>query len=201
MANTPSSRCSAAYGAVSDEVFHQGGSALAHFARDPAGSRSSANSNLLSAICARTRSFRHRVLSQRADLRSIQPTKTKVLEGIAGLMLPPDGILYLGGAETVLGITGRFRAVAGRARGARPGRRATRWRAGGAAPVRARAAAGILAPASGSVRRRAEAGGVFQVVDQRFLALGRQQLEDSSGLRRCRLPTSRAAVRTAVPTP
>ena len=29
-----------------------------------------------------------------------QPTKTKVLEGIAGLM-PPDGMLYLGGAETV----------------------------------------------------------------------------------------------------
>jgi chemotaxis protein methyltransferase CheR len=36
-----------------------------------------------------------------------QPTKTRVLEGIAGLM-PPDGLLYLGGAETVLGITTRF---------------------------------------------------------------------------------------------
>jgi chemotaxis protein methyltransferase CheR len=36
-----------------------------------------------------------------------QPTKTRVLEAIAGLM-PPDGLLYLGGAETVLGITGRF---------------------------------------------------------------------------------------------
>ncbi len=36
-----------------------------------------------------------------------QPTKTRVLEAIASLM-PPDGILYLGGAETVLGITGRF---------------------------------------------------------------------------------------------
>jgi chemotaxis protein methyltransferase CheR len=36
-----------------------------------------------------------------------QPTKTKVLEAISGLM-PPDGMLYLGGAETVLGITGRF---------------------------------------------------------------------------------------------
>jgi chemotaxis protein methyltransferase CheR len=36
-----------------------------------------------------------------------QPTKTRVLEGIAGLM-PPDGLLYLGGAETVLGITSRF---------------------------------------------------------------------------------------------
>jgi hypothetical protein len=33
------------------------------------------------------------------------------------------------------------------------------------------------APASRSVRRRAEARGVFQIVDQRFLALGRQQLE------------------------
>jgi chemotaxis protein methyltransferase CheR len=36
-----------------------------------------------------------------------QLTKTRVLEAIAGLM-PPDGLLYLGGAETVLGITGRF---------------------------------------------------------------------------------------------
>jgi chemotaxis protein methyltransferase CheR len=36
-----------------------------------------------------------------------QPTKTRVLDAIAGLM-PPDGLLYLGGAETVLGITTRF---------------------------------------------------------------------------------------------
>lgn len=36
-----------------------------------------------------------------------QPTKTRVLEAIAGQMAP-DGVLYLGGAETVLGITGRF---------------------------------------------------------------------------------------------
>jgi chemotaxis protein methyltransferase CheR len=36
-----------------------------------------------------------------------QPTKTRVLDAIAGLM-PPDGLLYLGGAETVLGITSRF---------------------------------------------------------------------------------------------
>jgi chemotaxis protein methyltransferase CheR len=36
-----------------------------------------------------------------------QPTKTRVLEAIAAQM-PPDGVLYLGGAETVLGITGRF---------------------------------------------------------------------------------------------
>jgi chemotaxis protein methyltransferase CheR len=41
-----------------------------------------------------------------------QPTKTKVLESIARIM-PPDGVLYLGGAETVLGITDRFRAVEG----------------------------------------------------------------------------------------
>jgi chemotaxis protein methyltransferase CheR len=36
-----------------------------------------------------------------------QPTKSRVLGAIAGIM-PADGILYLGGAETVLGITGRF---------------------------------------------------------------------------------------------
>ena len=36
-----------------------------------------------------------------------QPTKRRVLEAIARQM-PPDGFLYLGGAETVLGITERF---------------------------------------------------------------------------------------------
>jgi chemotaxis protein methyltransferase CheR len=36
-----------------------------------------------------------------------QPTKTRVLEAIARLM-PADGLLYLGGTETVLGITSRF---------------------------------------------------------------------------------------------
>jgi len=41
-----------------------------------------------------------------------QPTKTKVLEGIVRQM-PPDGVLYLGGAETVLGITDRFKPVDG----------------------------------------------------------------------------------------
>jgi len=41
-----------------------------------------------------------------------QPTKARVLEGIAALM-PPDGMLYLGGAETVLGITSRLAPLAG----------------------------------------------------------------------------------------
>jgi chemotaxis protein methyltransferase CheR len=41
-----------------------------------------------------------------------QPTKTRVLEAIARQM-PPDGLLYLGGAETVLGITDRFAAAPG----------------------------------------------------------------------------------------
>jgi chemotaxis protein methyltransferase CheR len=36
-----------------------------------------------------------------------QPTKTKILEKI-GRMMPPDGVLYLGGAETVLGVTDKF---------------------------------------------------------------------------------------------
>ena len=38
------------------------------------------------------------------------PTKGRVLDGIAGLM-PADGFLYLGGAETVLGVTNRFAAI------------------------------------------------------------------------------------------
>jgi chemotaxis protein methyltransferase CheR len=41
-----------------------------------------------------------------------QATKARVLGAIAELM-PQDGVLYLGGAETVLGITDRFAAVAG----------------------------------------------------------------------------------------
>ncbi|MCW2243036.1 CheR family methyltransferase [Azospirillum canadense] len=41
-----------------------------------------------------------------------QPTKTKVLDSIARQM-PQDGVLYLGGAETVLGITERFKPVDG----------------------------------------------------------------------------------------
>ncbi|MFL5289393.1 MAG: CheR family methyltransferase [Rhodopila sp.] len=36
-----------------------------------------------------------------------QPTKSRVLTGIAGIM-PADGLLYLGGAETVLGLTTCF---------------------------------------------------------------------------------------------
>jgi chemotaxis protein methyltransferase CheR len=43
-----------------------------------------------------------------------QPTKRGILEGFAGLM-PSDGVLYLGGAETIIGITDKF--------GAEPGRR------------------------------------------------------------------------------
>ncbi|MCW3472972.1 CheR family methyltransferase [Limobrevibacterium gyesilva] len=41
-----------------------------------------------------------------------RPTRARVLEAIARQM-PADGLLYLGGAETVLGITGRFAAVPG----------------------------------------------------------------------------------------
>jgi len=41
-----------------------------------------------------------------------QATKSRVLEAIARQM-PPDGLLYLGGAETVLGITDRFSAIPG----------------------------------------------------------------------------------------
>jgi chemotaxis protein methyltransferase CheR len=40
-----------------------------------------------------------------------QPTKTRVLDAIAQQM-NPDGMLYLGGAETVLGLTSRFAPLA-----------------------------------------------------------------------------------------
>jgi len=40
-----------------------------------------------------------------------QPTKTRVLENISKSM-PPDGFLFLGGAETVLGISDRFKPMA-----------------------------------------------------------------------------------------
>ncbi len=40
------------------------------------------------------------------------PTKAKVLNGMAELM-PKDGFLYLGGAETVLGTTDRFKLMPG----------------------------------------------------------------------------------------
>ncbi len=39
-----------------------------------------------------------------------QPTKTKVLEAISKV-IAPDGILILGGAETVLGISDRFKPM------------------------------------------------------------------------------------------
>ncbi|HEX6118464.1 MAG TPA: protein-glutamate O-methyltransferase CheR [Dongiaceae bacterium] len=41
-----------------------------------------------------------------------QPTKTRVLNSLAKMM-PEDGFLFLGGAETVLGITDRFQMVPG----------------------------------------------------------------------------------------
>jgi chemotaxis protein methyltransferase CheR len=53
-----------------------------------------------------------------------QPTKTQVLERIVKL-LPSDGVLYLGGAETVLGITDRFEPVPTERGVYRPVQRAT----------------------------------------------------------------------------
>lgn len=39
-----------------------------------------------------------------------QPTKAKILERISHVM-PPDGVLFLGGAETVMGISDKFRGM------------------------------------------------------------------------------------------
>ncbi len=41
-----------------------------------------------------------------------QVTKTAILERVSRMM-PPDGVLYLGGAETVLGVTDRFAPLPG----------------------------------------------------------------------------------------
>jgi chemotaxis protein methyltransferase CheR len=41
-----------------------------------------------------------------------QPTKATVLDRLSRV-LAPDGYLYLGGAETVLGISDKFQASAG----------------------------------------------------------------------------------------
>ncbi len=62
-----------------------------------------------------------------------QPTKTRILDWISRL-IPADGALFLGGAETVLGISDRFKPV--------PGRRGVYCLAGGAT------AAGAVAPAA-----------------------------------------------------
>lgn len=38
------------------------------------------------------------------------PTKTKILERVSQLM-PPDGVMFMGGAETVLGVSDKFRGM------------------------------------------------------------------------------------------
>jgi chemotaxis protein methyltransferase CheR len=40
------------------------------------------------------------------------PTKRRVLDALAK-QIPPDGVLFLGGAETVLGLTEAFKPVPG----------------------------------------------------------------------------------------
>ena len=40
------------------------------------------------------------------------PTKSAILDRVARIM-PPDGFLYLGGAETILGVSDRFRIMPG----------------------------------------------------------------------------------------
>ena len=70
-----------------------------------------------------------------------QPTKTRVLNTVSKLM-PEDGFLFLGGAETVLGITDKFQMVPGQrgvygvgaphTSGAPQPRRGVRWSGAGA---------------------------------------------------------------------
>ncbi|CDL00137.1 Chemotaxis protein methyltransferase [Magnetospirillum gryphiswaldense MSR-1 v2] len=74
-----------------------------------------------------------------------QPTKSRVLENVAKIM-PDDGLLYLGGAETVLGISDKFKPV--------PEQRGiySVTRAGAAAPAMASTAAPSAASSFGLKR-------------------------------------------------
>jgi chemotaxis protein methyltransferase CheR len=78
-----------------------------------------------------------------------QPTKAKVLDGIARIM-PPDGVLYLGGAETVLGVSSRFESL--------PGERGAYAPAGGGAQLLA--VGGAQLPAATTATRPAGASPV-----------------------------------------
>nr|WP_298683853.1 protein-glutamate O-methyltransferase [uncultured Dongia sp.] len=66
-----------------------------------------------------------------------QPTKTKVLAGIAKQM-PDDGYLFLGGAETVLGISDKFQLL--------PGQRGIYGLTGGIKTPTAFGTPGVVAP-------------------------------------------------------
>jgi hypothetical protein len=82
----------------------------------------------ITSICPRGADVRHQEHNLLDDLRSLgkfdvvfcrnvliyfdSATKARVLEGIARIM-PDDGLLFLGGAETVIGVTNRFKPVPG----------------------------------------------------------------------------------------
>lgn len=103
-----------------------------------------------------------------------QPTKRRVLEAIARQM-PEDGYLFLGGAETVLGITDRFQPVDGlrgiyqlaAAKGARPAAPAAGPKSGAtaattfaaASPSKAQPGARSLASAGAPVGRASGGSG------------------------------------------
>lgn len=74
-----------------------------------------------------------------------QPTKGRVLDGVAR-NIAADGVLYLGGAETVLGITGRFEPL--------PGERGAYALAGAGSRL---AAAPVQLPATGTASGAAAA--------------------------------------------
>lgn len=77
------------------------------------------------------------------------PTRAQVLEHIAGRMVP-DGVLYLGGAETVRGITARFRPL--------PGERGAFAPAPPAAPAKAQPPMTPVAAATGTPGPRGASG-------------------------------------------
>jgi SAM-dependent methyltransferase len=96
------------------------------------------------------------------------PTKARVLAGLAA-RLAPDGVLYLGGAETVLGLTDRLVPLPGqRGAYALPVPAALAGYRSGAAPENPGPGLGGGAPAGGSaLGGRRSAGGARSHLDRR----------------------------------
>ena len=105
-ASSPSSRCSAACRcSMLVKHFRAGRRALARRRRNCAPWCASSASTCWT-TCARSAASTS-IFCRNVLIYFDAPTKSRVLAALAG-QLPPDGVLYLGGAETVLGLTDRL---------------------------------------------------------------------------------------------